>query len=71
MKVILFTSLNNPEKLAAVGRRGIQYPPVLPLFVPCIDVIAETHLLAAFERGADGVIPVSYTHLTLPTIYSV
>jgi ferredoxin len=56
MKVVLFACRDNAEKLATVGRRGIPYPPVLPLFVPCIDVIAETHLLAAFERGADGVI---------------
>jgi len=55
-KVVLLTSLDNAEKLATVGRRGIPYPPVLPLFVPCIDVIAETHLLTAFERGAEGVI---------------
>jgi ferredoxin len=55
-KVVLLTSLDNAEKLATVGRREIQYPPVLPLFVPCLDVIAETHLLTAFERGADGVI---------------
>jgi ferredoxin len=55
-KVILLSCLDNAEKLASVGRREIHYPAVLPLFVPCIDVISETHLLSAFERGADGVI---------------
>ena len=26
---------------------------------------------ALFDTGASGTVPVSYTHLTLPTIYSV
>jgi Pyruvate/2-oxoacid:ferredoxin oxidoreductase delta subunit/coenzyme F420-reducing hydrogenase delta subunit len=39
-----------------VGRRKLRYPPVLPLFVPCTDVISEAHILSAFVHGADGVI---------------
>lgn len=71
-KVVLLTDLDNAEQLATVGRRGIPYPPVLPLFVPCSDVIAETHLLTAFERGADGVIlwggPASHLERLEPAI---
>ncbi|MDI6811637.1 MAG: 4Fe-4S binding protein [archaeon] len=55
-KVLLFACSDHIETLNAVGRRKIRYPAVLPLFVPCIDVISETHILSAFERGADGVI---------------
>ncbi|MBE0517376.1 MAG: 4Fe-4S binding protein [Methanophagales archaeon] len=55
-KVLLFACSDHIERLNAVGRQKIRYPAVLPLFVPCIDVISETHILSAFERGADGVI---------------
>ena len=55
-KVILFTGQENVEKLNAVGRKKIHYPAVLPLFVPCADMVSEAHILSAFDRGADGVI---------------
>jgi ferredoxin/coenzyme F420-reducing hydrogenase delta subunit len=55
-KVLLFACSDHIETLNAVGRQKIRYPAVLPLFVPCIDVVSETHILSAFERGADGVI---------------
>ena len=32
---------------------------------------ADTHATKFFHRMADSLKPVSYTHLTLPTIYSV
>ena len=55
-KVLLFADQENAEKLNAVGRKKIRYPAVLPLFVPCADMVSEAHILSAFERGADGVI---------------
>ncbi|MHC1622999.1 MAG: 4Fe-4S binding protein [Candidatus Methanospirareceae archaeon] len=55
-KVILFAGQENVENLNAVGRKKIRYPPVLPLFVPCLDLVSDAHILSAFERGADGVI---------------
>ncbi len=55
-KVILFADQENVEKLNAVGRKKIRYPAVLPLFVPCLDLVSDAHILSAFERGADGVI---------------
>jgi len=55
-KVLLFAGDEHFERLNAVGRRKLRYPPVLPLFVPCTDVISETLLLSAFVHGADGVI---------------
>jgi ferredoxin len=55
-KVLLFACSDLIERLNAVGRQKIRYPAVLPLFVPCIDMVSETHILSAFERGADGVI---------------
>lgn len=55
-KVILFACSEHVENLNAVGRKKIRYPALLPLFVPCIDLVSETHILSAFELGADGVI---------------
>ena len=55
-KVILFAGQENVENLNAVGRKKIHYPAVLPLFVPCLDLVSDAHILSAFERGADGVI---------------
>ena len=36
-----------------------------------LDQDQEVELVTATEEGSRGRIPVSYTHLTLPTIYSV
>ncbi len=55
-KVILFADQENAEELNAVGRKKIRYPAVLPLFVPCLDLVSDAHILSAFERGADGVV---------------
>ncbi|MBN1455245.1 MAG: 4Fe-4S binding protein [Methanomicrobia archaeon] len=55
-KVLLFAGDEHFEQLNAVGRRKLSYPPVLPLFVPCTDVISEAQLISAFVQGADGVI---------------
>ncbi|MUV60655.1 hydrogenase iron-sulfur subunit [Halobacterium sp. CBA1126] len=42
------------------GRRarqqdGIEYPPLLPVEVPCADTVGEAHVLHALAAGADGV----------------
>jgi ferredoxin len=55
-KVLLIACTDHIERLNAVGRKKIRYPGVLPLFVPCLDMVSETHILSAFERGADGII---------------
>ncbi|MFZ2071726.1 MAG: 4Fe-4S dicluster domain-containing protein [Halobacteriota archaeon] len=55
-KVLLFADSELFEPLNAVGRKRTRYPALLPLFVPCIDLVSETHILSAFELGADGVI---------------
>jgi len=55
-KVLLFAGSEHFETLNAVGRKRNRYPALLPLFVPCIDLVSETHILSAFELGADGVI---------------
>ena len=55
-KVLLFACSEHFETLNAIGRKKIRYPTLLPLFVPCIDLLSETHILSAFELGADGVI---------------
>jgi len=54
--VLLFADRENAEKLNAVGRKKLQYPAVVPLFVPAVDMVSEAHILSALERGADGVI---------------
>lgn len=56
-KVLLFAcSECGPPALDAVGRKKLQYPAVLPLFVPHIAAVSEAHILGAFDLGADGVV---------------
>ncbi|MGB2727615.1 MAG: 4Fe-4S binding protein [Halobacteriota archaeon] len=55
-KVLLFVCPEHFETLNAVGRKKIKHPALLPLFVPCIDLLSETQILSAFALGADGVI---------------
>ena len=51
-------------------------PPVvvtlaLPSFAPLQEMLLVIWLVAESKLGSDKVTAVSYTHLTLPTIYSV
>ena len=55
-KVLLFACSERAEDLNAVGRKRKKYPALLPLFVPCIDLVSEAHILSAFAFGAAGVI---------------
>jgi ferredoxin len=55
-KVIAFTCENQWEKLVLMGKKGLSYPPVLPLFVPCIGALSIPNLLLPFAMGADGVV---------------
>ena len=55
-KVLLFACSERAEDLNAIGRAKMKYPALLPLFVPCIDLVSEAHILSAFAFGADGVI---------------
>ncbi len=56
-KIIVFAcSECGYETLHAAGEMKIKYPVVLPLTVPCLGSIAETHLLRAFDLGAEGVV---------------
>ncbi|MDO8725594.1 MAG: 4Fe-4S binding protein [Candidatus Methanoperedens sp.] len=55
-KILMFTCEHNRHLLDAKGPKKIKYPAVLPLFVPDLAGISETHILRAFDLGADGVI---------------
>lgn len=55
-RVLLIACSEHIETLNAVGRKKTRYPAVLPLFVPCLDMVSEAHLLSAFDMGADGII---------------
>ncbi|MBU3965993.1 MAG: 4Fe-4S binding protein, partial [Euryarchaeota archaeon] len=55
-KILMFTCAHSIPLLDAAGAQKIKYPPVLPLFVPGIDSIAGSHILRAFDLGAEGVI---------------
>ena len=49
-------------------------PPIVNLFYGCVPVIVEVRLKISFAlvgHTVNSFLPVSYTHLTLPTIYSV
>ncbi len=48
------------ERLRAYGRKAaresdLEYPPILPVDVPCTDAVGEAHVLHALAAGADGV----------------
>ena len=54
------------------GSSRLSYPADVKIIrVPCSCRVNPMFILRAFEKGADGVITVSYTHLTLPTILRV
>lgn len=54
-KVIAFTCKEQWEKLFLMGRKRLSYPPILPLFVPCVKMLSISNLLLPFSMGADGV----------------
>jgi len=56
LKVLLFACSECEKTLDFVGRKRLQYPPVLPLLVSCVDSVSEAHILRAFDMGADGVL---------------
>ncbi|NYT00666.1 MAG: hydrogenase iron-sulfur subunit [Methanocellales archaeon] len=56
LKVLMFACSECESTLESVGRKRLQYPPLLPLFVSCADAVSEAHILRAFDLGADGVI---------------
>ncbi|MFH0905018.1 MAG: hydrogenase iron-sulfur subunit, partial [Methanobacteriota archaeon] len=55
-KILMFTCRHSRHLLDAKGSKKIKYPEVFPLFVPDLAGISETHILRAFDLGADGVI---------------
>ncbi len=55
-KVIAFTCENQLEKLITMGKKGLRYPPVLPIFLPCTGAISIPNLLLPFALGADGIV---------------
>ncbi|MDD2777683.1 MAG: 4Fe-4S binding protein [Methanocellales archaeon] len=56
LKVLLFACSECEKTLDFVGRKRLQYHPVLPLLVSCVDSVSEAHILRAFDMGADGVL---------------
>jgi len=42
--------------MRAAGQNSMKYPAVLPVIVPCLGNVSETHILRAFDVGADGVL---------------
>lgn len=55
-KILMFTCAHSIPLLDTAGSQKIKYPAVLPLFVPDLAWVSETHILRAFELGAEGVI---------------
>ena len=43
----------------------------IPSIIPSFEQLGLPNVLKAVSRLEKGLVPVSYTHLTLPTIYSV
>ena len=44
------------EIMDLAGSKKLNYPPVVPVFVPCIGRVDESIILRSFESGAEGVI---------------
>ena len=65
----------NPQGVVNLGERGLVYPITIALENEIIDKNYSDHLQNITTSDQDknmyGVLSVSYTHLTLPTIYSV
>ena len=55
-KILMFTCEHSIPLLDKAGELRIKYPAVLPLFVPDLASVLETHILRAFDLGAEGVI---------------
>jgi|GEM_PF-375644 len=55
-KVVLFACRHSAELMEKVGMNHMKYFPVLPLIVDHLTAVSDVHVLAAFDRGADGVI---------------
>jgi ferredoxin len=55
-KIVMFTCTCGEKVLNEAGKKRVQYPPVLPFFVPCISSVPETLIIKALELGADGVL---------------
>jgi|Deesub1362A_J573_1020465.scaffolds.fasta_scaffold00005_295 ferredoxin len=55
-KIVMFTCECGMEILSKTGAERLEYPPVLPLFVPCLSMVSETYILRALELNADGVL---------------
>lgn len=55
-KILMFTCEHSIPLIDKTGEQGIKYPPVLPIFVPDLSCVSETHILRAFDLGAEGVI---------------
>ena len=51
--------------------KKINWTMVTGLAMVAIAVITSSLFSCGIARAGDGDLPVSYTHLTLPTIYSV
>ena len=56
-KVLMFSCEGCGQAvLKSIGESKIEYPVVMPLSVPCLGSVSDTHILRAFDLGADGVI---------------
>lgn len=55
-RILMFTCNECTPLLDTAGRKNVKYPAVIPLFVPDLAAVSETHILRAFDLGADGVV---------------
>lgn len=55
LKVLMFTCPCGEGILDELGKDRVSYPPVLPVFTPCLGAVSEVQILAAFQLGAEGV----------------
>lgn len=55
--IIMFAcSEGGYEIMDLAGSKKLEYPSVVPVFVPCLGRVDETVLLRSFESGAEGII---------------
>lgn len=54
-KLLMFACNCGRATVEAAGSKRLEYPLVMPIYLPCLGYLSESHILRCFELGAQGV----------------